>query len=673
MRRLPYLLLGCVLALGTGCGDDDDTMTMDTGTDGAADAMPDTTMPDVSPDVTEDTGGETAARFILRIENISSGGPLGTPFAPGVAVATSEDAPLFRADEADRGEGLAAIAEDGNAMQLASAIDGAVMFNTPDGEDAPGPAFPGGAYEVEITAEPGDKLSFATMVVQTNDVFLAPDEAGIELFDADGAPLAERDVTDLVSIWDVGSEANEAPGAGPNQAPRQGGPDTGAAEGVVRAFTGSTHALPLPSALMGVEVTEAGGVYTFTLTNTAPDSGALLAPFSPVLWASHDDTASFFAIGEEASPGIEAIAEDGNASIMAAALGGLASVADSGIAGAGPVMGGDSVSFDVTPSAASPLVSFATMMVQSNDAFFALSPAGVSLLDDADEPRAAADVQADVLRDLALWDAGTEADQIPGFGPDQAPRQAGPDTGADDPNAVIRRHADATNMLADLDGLIDVTIVNSAIAGTFDVTVSTTGVAEGFPIITPVVHAVHSSAASLFTEGAPASPALEPLAEDGDPSMLETALGMDVYVLEAGVQAIPDGAAAPGPAMPGNSYSFSVTPDAGNNLFSFATMIVPSNDLFLAFGPGGIALLDDAGAPRSDADIAADIASELRVWDAGTEQNQSGAGGADQAPRQSGPNTGEAEGNGLVRAVPDGVWVYPAVADMARITIRPAE
>ncbi len=672
MRRLPYLLLGCVLALG--CGDDDDT-AMDTGT---PDAMPDTNAADTNeadtnaPDVGEDTG-ETATAFILRIENISSGGPLGTPFAPGVAVATSEDAPLFRMGEADRGEGLAAIAEDGSAMQLASALDGAVMFNTPDGADAPGPAFPGGAYEVEISAEPGDKLSFATMVVQTNDVFLAPDEAGIELFDADGAPLAERDVTDLVAIWDVGSEANEAPGAGPNQAPRQGGPDTGAAEGVVRAFTGSTHALPLASALIRVDVTEAAGVYTFTLTNVAPESGALLAPFSPVLWASHDDTASFFTMGEAASAGIEAIAEDGNASILAAALGGLASVADSGIVGSGPVMGGDSVSFDVTPTADMPLVSFTTMMIQSNDAFFALSPEGVSLFDDAGEPRSADDVQAEVRRRFELWDAGTEADQIPGFGPDQAPRQAGPDTGAADENAVIRRHADATNMLADLSGLIDVTIVNSATPGTFDVTVATTGVAEGFPIITPVAHAVHSSAASLFTEGAPASEALEPLAEDGDPSMLAAALGEDVYVLASGVQAIPDGAAEPGPAMPGNSYSFSVTPDAGNPLFSFATMIVPSNDLFLAFGPGGVALLDDAGAPRSDADIAADIASELRVWDAGTEQNQSGAGGADQAPRQAGPNTGEAEGNGLVRRVPDGVWVYPEVADMARITIRPAE
>ncbi|MGB5168709.1 MAG: hypothetical protein WBN35_14380 [Acidimicrobiia bacterium] len=33
---------------------------------------------------------------------------------------------------------------------------------------------------------------------------------------------------------------------------------------------------------------------------------------------------------------------------------------------------------------------------------------------------------------------GTEIDQTPGTGVDQAPRQAGPDTGADDPDSSIR-------------------------------------------------------------------------------------------------------------------------------------------------------------------------------------------------------------------------------------------
>ena len=43
------------------------------------------------------------------------------------------------------------------------------------------------------------------------------------------------DVTGDVMLWDAGTEVNEAPGAGPNQAPRQTAANTGPDEnGVVR-------------------------------------------------------------------------------------------------------------------------------------------------------------------------------------------------------------------------------------------------------------------------------------------------------------------------------------------------------------------------------------------------------------------------------------------------------
>ena len=64
----------------------------------------------------------------------------------------------------------------------------------------------------------------------------------------------------------------------------------------------------------------------------------------------------------------------------------------------------------------------------------------------------------------------------------------------------------------------------------------------------------------------------------------------------------------------------------------------------MAFGPGGIELLTEAGERRSNEDIAADIEASLLAWDAGTERNQAGAAGPDQAPHQAGPNTGADEG-----------------------------
>ncbi|MEL6185814.1 MAG: spondin domain-containing protein [Myxococcota bacterium] len=661
--------LGLGLTTVLACGDDD-------GSSPDAGAVQDTggsTTPDsgVEADAgAADTGADTdggaagSTSFTLRIENVSGAGPLPGPISPGVALAHTDPAPLFTAGAPDRNEGLAAIAEDGDPSALAGAVSGTVVFNTPTGEAMPGPAFPGGVYEVEVMAEPGQSLSFATMLVQTNDVFLAPGEAGIPLFDSSDAPLPERDVTAMVSLWDVGSEANETPGAGPNQAPRQAGPNSGAAEGVVRRFDGPTHALPLPASLIGVDVTEAAGTFTVTLTNTAPTTGVLLSPFSPGVYAVHPSSASIFATGSAASPGTELLAEDGDPATWAAELQAIQGVT-AGTFGSGPVMGGDSVSFDATPTAEAPVLSFATMVIATNDAFFALPPSGIALLDGNGAPRPAAEVQAEMRSRLAIWDAGTEIDQIPGVGPDQ-PQRGGGNVGAVDPNPMVRRHGDTTNLFANLSTILDVTVVNGAAAGSFDVTIQATaeGVANGFPILTPVAWAVHSDATGFFTPGMPASAPIEALAEDGDPSMLAAALGTNAAVGSSGVQ----GSA---PFMPGAAVTFSVSPTMDAPFLSFATMIVPSNDLFLAFGRSGVRLLAQDGTARTDAEIATDIAAALAIWDAGTEQNQSGAGGADQAPRQAGPNTGEAEGDGNVRAVPDGVWTYPTPSESVRVTIRP--
>ncbi len=677
--RKRLLIAGALsgLVLG-GCGDDDGgtgttdpDMAMDMG-----DAMP-----DMEPDLPEDMDPGGPTRFVLRIENVSGAGPIPGPVSPGVVLATDEAAPLFTVDAVDRGEGLVAIAEDGSAGALGAAIEGAVVFSMPDNGGEAGPAFPGSFYEATVEAEAGDALHFATMFVQSNDVFLSPDEAGIPLFDGDGNALPARDVTDLVSLWDVGSEANEAPGSGPNQAPRQSGMDVGGAEGVVRPHAAPTHALPTPAAFVGVEVTEAGGTYTFEVTNTAPTSGTLLTPFADIVYALHGDAVQFFALDAAASPGLEILAEDGGGAAWAAELDAVEGVSANAASAGGPVMGGDSLSFDVTPTAAAPLISFAAMVVQTNDAFWSTPPAGIALLDDAGMPRAAADVQADVMSLLRIYDAGTEVDEIPGVGPNQAPRQGTPNTGADE-GGVVRlydRTTGTTNALADLatSGLLSVTVED--IEGAYVIRVQSNG--EGFPGLTPVAWALHSDAIDFFTPGMPASAGLQALAEDGSVDTIVAELEGAAAVDQAGVEAVPNTAEGPGPAEPGDGYTFSVIPTMEGRFLSLATMVIPSNDLFLAFGRDGIALLDDEGSLRSVEDINADIAGALAVWDAGTEQNQAGAAGSMQARPpffggpggQGGPNMGEAEGNGLVRQVPDGVWAYPATGNIIRVTVAPAE
>lgn len=85
------------------------------------------------------------------------------------------------------------------------------------------PMHPGDRAELELEVPDGAHLTLAAMLGQSNDVFLA-------VLDADpGGAL-------VPSLWDAGTEVNEEPGAGPNQAPRQAAPGEGTAEaGVVTA------------------------------------------------------------------------------------------------------------------------------------------------------------------------------------------------------------------------------------------------------------------------------------------------------------------------------------------------------------------------------------------------------------------------------------------------------
>ena len=214
----------------------DDEMSDDEMSD---DEMSDDEMVDdeMSDDEMSDDEMSDATTFLVTVENISGDAPVPTPIAPGVWVVTGGMAEaLFSADAADRGEGLEALAEDGDPSALAAAVegDGAVLhsgvFDTPVGADEPGPATPGSSYAFEITGIAGDYLNFATMLVQSNDQFFAAVPEGIALFDEDGNPIS-GDISELFLVWDAGTEVNEPNGEGPNQAPRQAGPDTGDDEG----------------------------------------------------------------------------------------------------------------------------------------------------------------------------------------------------------------------------------------------------------------------------------------------------------------------------------------------------------------------------------------------------------------------------------------------------------
>jgi hypothetical protein len=181
--------------------------------------------------------------------------------------------------------------------------------------------------------------------------------------------------------------------------------------------------------------------------------------------------------------------------------------------------------------------------------------------------------------------------------------------------------------------------------------------------LSPGVFAVHSAGTPLFTPGQPDfDQGLERIAEDGDANQLGASLEANAEELGLtahGVFDTPRGAEQPGPAMPGEAYSFEVNAIAGSDRLSFATMFGMSNDWFFATSSEGLVIEP------------CDVTTEVVLYDAGTEIDQEPAIGPFTAPQQDKPDTGPADPEPLVRAV-DRIR-YPVPASLhVRVTIEPA-
>ena len=377
---------------------------------------------------------------------------------------------------------------------------------------------------------------------------------------------------------------------------------------------------------------------------------------------------------------------------------------------------------NVTPGSGMRL-SFATMFVQSNDLFYAFEPEGLPLYD-ADGNA----MTGDVTSAVALWDAGTEVNEAPGEGTNQAPRQDAPNTGPDEDGTIQRiddgtegpggytypNVADVIRVTLSHDGetMFTLRIENvsdtmtlqtsgGSVAvplspGTFAVhteaaTFFETGAAasdgieaiaeDGMPgthaealadltgltvPLSPGAFAVHTMDAQLFEDGGTASPGIEDIAEDGVPSALVDALTGADGVQSVAAFGVEGGASeTTGPIGPGGSYTFEVEATPGDHL-SFATMYVQSNDFFYAFASEGLALFDGDDMP-----ISGEVTGEVTLWDAGTEVDEEPGVGLNQIIR-SGPDVGPDEDGSIVQV--DGEndgYTYPPVEGIIRVTVTP--
>lgn len=129
--------------------------------------------------------------------------------------------------------------------------------------------------------------------------------------------------------------------------------------------------------------------YELTITNLTYDQ-----VLSPPLAVSHAPKVRLFRTGEAAGEGLEALAEGGDTSLLTTALSGADGVCDV-VTADGPVPPGESATV-VIHGSGKRLVSVATMLVNTNDAFAGLS--GMPM------PRA----RVPVARAIPAFDAGTE-------------------------------------------------------------------------------------------------------------------------------------------------------------------------------------------------------------------------------------------------------------------------
>ncbi len=188
--------------------------------------------------------------------------------------------------------------------------------------------------------------------------------------------------------------------------------------------------------------------------------------------------------------------------------------------------------------------------------------------------------------------------------------------------------------------VIGLLTVGSAEADTVRVTIENLAPTHG-TFQTPAWVGFHNGTFDLYDVGAPASAALERLAEDGNVGPLAFAFAAALPGAAQGTIPGPGGPLAPGES---NFLDFSLDgSNPMNRYFSYASMVIPSNDAFIANGdPLGIPIFDGTGMF-----IGADfIVLGSQILDAGTEVN-------DEIPGntaffgQAAPNTGVTE-NGVV-------------------------
>lgn len=193
-----------------------------------------------------------------------------------------------------------------------------VESGTFQGVGDPALILPGQSVTIQFSAAKGQALTFASMYGWSNDLFFAPVNPGIRVYDGDGNPI-EGDVSSQVRLWDNGTRINQVPG---NAVNHPGTADNKTITEVAGADAQGNNYLPA-SRLVKASLHYVGNsVFTLTLQNISGGT-ANETPLSPGVWAVSYiangqliNTTPLYTSGQLSENGLTHIAELGDNSIL---------------------------------------------------------------------------------------------------------------------------------------------------------------------------------------------------------------------------------------------------------------------------------------------------------------------------------------------------------------------
>jgi hypothetical protein len=285
---------------------------------------------------------------------------------------------------------------------------------------------PGESQEFSFNAGKGSYLSFANMFVKSNDLFYGFADSGLPLYDA-GGDAVTGDVTMHVQLWDAGTEVNQEPGNGSNQPLNQSGSNTGETESGTVQVVNDGFTYPSTEDVIEVSITHDGGTMFKVKIENKSATASIATPFAPGVFAIYSSGVKpiFTNNSQDRGDGLEALAEDGDPSVLVTSLSGMKDISNSGAfntpvgaSGPGALFPDNSYTFTFTAKEGDYL-SLATMLVQSNDLFYAFADGGIALFTNGIAKT------GNVTSQIILWDAGTEVNEFPGAGKNQPVRGGG--------------------------------------------------------------------------------------------------------------------------------------------------------------------------------------------------------------------------------------------------------